>query len=116
MKNVLFYSKHLMSVITNQELDQELDQEFSVNLYDNGVLSLLYKTKEGTLKSRISLDLASCRVVELFTEVADASYYQLRVDGGVVPFFLAANECDSFMNAIDSLKHKTYTSNEHNVL
>jgi hypothetical protein len=101
--STLFTSKHLISEVTGQEIEASEDQEIHTELSDRGVLSLTYFSKEGLLKSRISLKLAGCKAVEAFTDSPESKYFQIRADGAQLPILLTNDECVEFMRLVDNL-------------
>lgn len=103
--HTVFSSKHLISEITEQPLDDNEDQLVIASLTSNGVLTLIYAAKDETLRSRIALKLDSCRAVEAFADPS-GKFFQLRADGSQVPLLLSQHECHQFMDAVGDILDK----------
>ena len=100
----IFEMKASISEVVQTELPDDQDQMMDVTLSDFGVLviRMLDKTT-GVLKSRISLRVKGSKAVEAFTETAEGTYYQIRLDGGQVPLVFSKENCELFMTAVDNL-------------
>jgi hypothetical protein len=101
--STVFTSKHLISEVTGQEIEADADQIIETELSKKGVLSLTYYSKDGLLKSRISLKLSGCKAVEAFTDSPESKYFQIRADGAQIPVILTKEECGQFMQCVDNL-------------